>query len=93
MLQNFNKKVWRPWWDDYLAKCEEFITAAKQCDYDAVAQLMNQDFAADMAVNVNYQEKKTGYSALHYAVLKPDTKLVNLLVKNYADVKAQDMNK
>ena len=43
-----------------------------------------------MAVNVNYQEPKTGYSALHYAVKANDTKLVNLLVKNYADVKAQD---
>lgn len=51
---------------------------------------MNQDFAADMAVNVNYQEDKTGYSALHYAVMHANTKLVNLLVKNYADVKAQD---
>ena len=43
-----------------------------------------------MAVNVNYQEPKTGYSALHYAVKAADSKLVNLLVKNYADVKAQD---
>ena len=93
MLQNFNKKVWRPWWDNYLAKCEEFIAAAKNGDYDAVAQLMNQEFASDMAVNVNYQEKRTGYSALHYAVLRADTKLVNLLVKNFADVKAQDEKK
>ena len=43
-----------------------------------------------MAVNVNYQEEQTGYSALHYVVLKNNSKLVNLLVKNYADVKAQD---
>ena len=46
-----------------------------------------------MAVNVNYQEPKTGYSALHYAVLANDSKMVNLLVKNYADVKAQDAKK
>lgn len=46
-----------------------------------------------MAVNVNYQENSTGMSALHYAVNQADTKLVNLLVKNYADVKAQDKKK
>jgi len=46
-----------------------------------------------MAVNVNYQEAQTGYSALHYAVQQGNTKLVNLLVKNYADIKAQDAKK
>ena len=69
------------------------MRAASKGDYDTVARLINQDFAADMAVNVNYQEPKTGYSALHYAVLSKDTKLANLLVKNYADVKAQDCRK
>lgn len=46
-----------------------------------------------MAVNVNYQEAKTGSSALHYAVKAGDLKLVNLLVQNYADVRAQDAQK
>ena len=92
-LQNFNHKIWRPWWDTYLARCTDFMKAAKNSDYDTVARLISQDFGADLAVNVNYQEPKTGYSALHYAVLKGDTKLVNLLVKNYSDVKAQDANK
>ncbi len=64
------------------------MRAARKGDYNSVARLINVDFAADMAVNVNYQESKTGYSALHYAVLNKDTELVNLLVKNYADVKA-----
>jgi ankyrin repeat protein len=69
------------------------MMAVRKKDYDTVARLINQDYAADMAVNVNYQEPKTGYSALHYAVIDKNTKLVNLLVKNYADVKAQDANK
>ena len=44
-----------------------------------------------MAVNVNFQEQDhASRSALHYAVLQADAKLVNLLVKNYADVKIQD---
>ena len=64
------------------------MKAAREGDYDTVARLINQDYAADMAVNVNYQEPQTGFSALHYAVKANDTKLVNLLVKNYADVKA-----
>ena len=76
-----------------MAKCAEFMSAARKGDYDSVARLINVDFAADMAVNVNYQESKTGYSALHYAVLNKDTELANLLVKNYADVKAQDVKK
>jgi hypothetical protein len=50
-------RVWRPWWEKYLAKCRQLILAAKTDDYDTVAQLINQDFAADMAVNVNYQEE------------------------------------
>lgn len=68
------------------------MKAARGGDYDTVAKMINLDYAADMAVNVNYQEPKTGYSALHYAVKANDTKMVNLLVKNYADVKAQDAN-
>ncbi len=87
-LKNENKKVWNPWWNEYLTKCAEFMRAARKGDYNSVARLINVDFAADMAVNVNYQEPKTGYSALHYAVINKDTELANLLVKNYADVKA-----
>jgi len=64
------------------------ITAAKDNDYNTVARLIDYNYAADMAVNVNYQEPETGYSALHYAVNHLDVKLVNLLVKNYADIKA-----
>ena len=69
------------------------MNAVQAGDCDTVARLVDQDFAADMAVNVNYQESGTGKSALHYAVEKKNSKLVNLLVKNYADVRAQDAQK
>ena len=71
-----------------MERCNEFMRAAWAKDYDSVARLISQEHAEDMAVNVNYQEPKTGYSALHYAVIANDSKMVNLLVKNYADVKA-----
>ena len=63
------------------------MAAAKKGDYETVARLINIDFCADLAVNVNYQEQKRGYAALHYAVEANDRKLANLLVKNHADVK------
>ena len=53
-LEERNKKVWKPWWQMYLGKCEEFMTAAKKGDYETVARLINVDYAADLAVNVNY---------------------------------------
>ena len=68
------------------------MVAAKKGDYETVARLINIDYAADKAVNVNYQEQKKGYAALHYAVEANDKKMANLLVKNYADVKVQDAN-
>ena len=67
--------------------------AAKRGDYGVVARMMDEGYAGDQAVNVNYQEPSTLFSALHYAVQANDKKLTNLLVKNYADVKAQDANK
>ena len=63
------------------------MIAAKRGDYEIVARMINVDYAGDLAVNVNYQEQKCGYAALHYAVEANDRKLANLLVKNYADVK------
>ena len=69
------------------------MKAVQAGDCDTVARLVDQDFAADMAVNVNYQESETGQSALHYAVDQKNSKLVNLLVKNYADVRAQNAQK
>ena len=66
--------------------------AARVGNYDIIAQMINVDFSGDMAVNVNYQEPNTLYSALHYAVMSNDKKLVNLLVKNYADIRAKDNN-
>lgn len=87
-----NRRVWRPWWKSYLEKCDQFILAAKKGDYERVAKLINIDFARDQAVNVNYQEGGTGYSALHYAVINNDKRLLNLLVKNYVDCKVQDAN-
>ena len=66
------------------------MVAAKRGDYETVARMINVDYAGDLAVNVNYQEQKCGYAALHYAVEANDRKLANLLVKNYADVKVQD---
>ena len=66
------------------------MVAAKRGDYETVARMINVDYAGDLAVNVNYQEQKCGYTALHYAVEANDRKLANLLVKNYADVKVQD---
>ena len=53
-LQSQNQRVWRPWWNNYLAKCADFMKAAREGDYDTVAKMINQDYAADMAVNVNY---------------------------------------
>jgi ankyrin repeat protein len=41
---------------------------------------------------VNFQEGKTGYSALHYAVINNDKRLMNLLIKNFVDVRVQDIN-
>ena len=87
-MQDANKQVWKPWWGQYLAKCDDLIRAAKENDYNAVARLIDYNYGADMAVNVNFQEHGTGYTALHYAVNHLDVKLVNLLVKNYADIKA-----
>ena len=75
-----------------MKRCKELIDAAEVGNYDLVAQLIEIDFAGDLAVNVNYQEPKNGYSALHYAVIANDKKLANLLVKNYADIKAPDSN-
>jgi ankyrin repeat protein len=54
-----------------------------------VAKLINVDFAKTHAVNVNYQDSK-GTSALHIACELQDEKLVNLLVKNFADVRCQN---
>ena len=53
-LKDLNQQIWRPWWDSYLQKCQDFIRAARDGNYDTVARLINQDYAADMAVNVNY---------------------------------------
>lgn len=39
----------------------------------------------DLAASVNYQEKDTGYSAMHYACKNRDKKMVNLLLHNYGD--------
>ena len=75
-----------------MEKSEQFIEAVKTKDYEKAAKLINIDYAMDQAVNVNYQEGKTGYSALHYAVKNNDKKMLNLLVKNYADIKVQDAN-
>lgn len=91
-MAELNKRVWRPWWKTYLERCDQFILAAKNKDFEKVAKLINVDFAKDQAVNVNYQEGQNGYSALHYAVLNDDKKMINLLIKNYVDVKVQDVN-
>lgn len=48
--------------------------------------MINVGYAKDHAVNVNYQDRE-GMSALHYAVQAQNHQLVNLLVKNYADVR------
>lgn len=48
--------------------------------------MINIDYAGSDAVNVNYQDAD-GKTALHYAVETNDCRLVNLLVKNYADVR------
>jgi len=48
--------------------------------------MINVDYAGSEAVNVNYQDED-GKTALHYAVEANDSRLVNLLVKNYADVR------
>ena len=48
--------------------------------------MINVDYAGSDAVNVNYQNSE-GKTALHYAVEIGDCRLVNLLVKNYADVR------
>ena len=55
-------------------------------------QLISFEYAGDQAVNVNYQEPKSkgGRSLLHYAVMADNRQLVNLLVKNYADVLVKD---
>ena len=54
------------------------------------------DKSFDLAVNVNYQEqglhKLGGRSALHYAVITNNRQLVNLLIKNYADVLIKDLH-
>ena len=91
-LEQKNKKVWVPWWQEYLAKCDEFMAATKAGEYEKVARLINIDYAADKAVNVNYQEQIKGYAALHYAVESNDKKMANLLIKNYADVKVQNVD-
>ncbi len=91
-MADLNKKAWRPWWKSYLERCEQFIVAAKKGDFEKVAKMINIDYAQDQAVNVNFQEGGTGYSALHYAVLNNDKRLANLLVKNYVDVRVQDSN-
>lgn len=51
--------------------------------------MINLQYAKDKAVNVNYQDE-TGMSALHYAVQSLNLDLVNLLVKNYADIRCQN---
>ena len=57
-----------------------------------MAQLISFEYSGDHAVNVNYQEpeNKGGRSALHYAVTVDNRQLVNLLIKNYADVLVKD---
>lgn len=66
--------------------CEDLIKNAKSGDYETVAKMINVDYAGSEAVNVNYQDGE-GKTALHYAVEANDNRLVNLLVKNYADVR------
>lgn len=51
--------------------------------------MINLQYCKDQAVNVNYQDE-TGMSALHYAVQLQNLELVNLLVKNFADIRCQN---
>ena len=85
-----NKKVWRPWWKIQMKNCNKLIQDTRLGNYEAVAKLINVDYLKDYAANVNFQENKHGYSALHIAVIENNPKLVNLLVKNFADVRVQD---
>jgi ankyrin repeat protein len=68
----------------------DLINAAKNGNFEEVAKLIDTNFNKDQAASVNYQEPKTGASALHYAVKNGNMALVNLLLKNYADVRLQD---
>jgi hypothetical protein len=84
---SINRVVWGPWWVQHLQKCEALIRYAQNGDYEKVAECISLDFSGDEAVNVNYQNQD-GWSALHIAVDRNDLKLVNLLVKNHADVRS-----
>ena len=85
-----NKKVWRPWWKVQMKNCNKLIEASRVGNLEAAAKLINVDYLKDYAANVNFQESKHGHSALHIAVQKSNSKLVNLLVKNFADIRVQD---
>lgn len=48
--------------------------------------MINVEYSKADAVNVNYQDSR-GKSALHYVVEMNNIKMVNLLIKNFADVR------
>ena len=82
---------WKAWWEQKLRNNMKLLDLSRKSQkYEDIASLMDSTYTGDIAASVNYQEPKTGYTALHYAVKNQNHGLVNLLLNHHADVKAQD---
>lgn len=84
------KPVWDKWWAKKLISNQTMIEQAKKGNYDQVAKLIDCNYNDDSVASINYQEPKTGMTALHYAVKAGNMRLVNLILSNNADVMVQD---
>jgi ankyrin repeat protein len=64
---------------------------ARLGNYEGVAKSIDHNYNDDSEIaSINYQEPKSGYSALHYAVKSKNHQLVSLLLMNNIDCKMPD---